>query len=388
VEAASASLAGGVSGISALSKWAMVDGLKSHVAGLVGEVNAHEIPRLCRRTMGRLSVLAALAARQAVQDSQLEGEALSAPTTGVVLGSTMGSVETLDHFFGQYHRTHGVHEVEGTMFMRVMGHTVSANVAAMLGVRGPVLAVSSACTTSTQAIGLAYQMIGCGLADTMICGGADEVHPISTAVFDILGAASRRYNEAPSRTPRPFDRERDGVVLGEGAGVLVLEEMERARGRGAKIHGEIVGYATNCDSTHMTQPGTEMIEACMREALASARVEPRDLGYINAHATGTTIGDVAEARAIRALVGDAVPVSATKGYTGHMQAACGAVEVILTLIMMAEGLLRPTLNLEEVDPECGGVAHLQKPLASRAKLAMSSNFAFGGVNASLVLASV
>ncbi len=385
-QAVAAALSGGVSGIRAMPEWAAVGDLKSHVAGLVSPFDPHQIPRTCRRTMGRLSLMAALAARQAVDDGALDPETLTSPNTGVIMGSTMGSVEVLDHFFGQFHAQHGINGLEGTMFMKVMGHTVSANVANLLGTRGQLLGLSSACASSTQAVGLACQMIQHGLGDVIICGGADEVQPTSVAVFDVLGAASRRYNHSPTSTPRPFDLQRDGVVLGEGAAVLILEEMDRARRRGARIHGEVLGYATNCDSSHMTQPGADLIEACMRQALVSAGIQPRDLHYINAHATGTTLGDAAEAAAIRALVGDAVPVSATKGYTGHLQGACGAMEAILCLMMMQDGVLQPTLNLEQVDPQCAGLAHLLKPLACRASLALSSNFAFGGVNASLVLA--
>ena len=378
-------LVSGTSGIQAIPQWGPIEGLRSLVCGKVEIGEAKDIPRTHRRTMGRVSQLAALAARQAVHDSGLDVAALACGRAGVVMGSTMGSVDVLEHFFGQFHSTRSILGVEGTMFMKVMGHTVAANVAAMLGTRGPLLGVCSACTSSTQSVGLAYEMIQHGQSDIMVCGGADELHPASIGVFDVLGAASRRFNDTPSRTPRPFDADRDGLVLSEGAAVLVLEEYEHACRRGALIHGEILSYATNCDASHMTQPGRESIYECMCQALESAGVGPADLDYINAHATGTVLGDAAEACAIAEMVGDRVPVSATKGHTGHTLAACGAMEIIFCLSMMRQGFLAPTLNLDHVDPQCAGIWHVRERLELRANRVLSSNFAFGGVNASILL---
>jgi 3-oxoacyl-[acyl-carrier-protein] synthase II len=228
-------------------------------------------------------------------------------------------------------------------------------------------------------------MIQHGIQDVVICGGAEDLHPMSAGVFDILHAASTQYNDSPQKTPRPFDRHRDGLVVSEGAAAIVLEDYDRALARGAAIRGEVRGYASYGDVRHMTSPGKDGMLRCMREALDMAGISAKDLDYINAHATATKIGDPAEAEAIAELVGDAVPVSGTKGYTGHTLAASGAMEAVFCILMMEGGFLVPTLNLEEICPECEGICHLQQPVDSTPQLVMTSNFAFGGVNASLVL---
>ena len=383
-----AALVEGRSGIRAMPEWAEFAGLRARVAGVAAEADPKRIPRRHRRTMGRVAVLGAFAALDAAADAGLDAEALASDRTGAALGSTTGSTSSLEQFFGDFVRSHGFLEQEGTLFMRVMSHTVAANVAALLGVRGQLLAPCSACASSTQAIGVGYQMIRDGYQDVMICGGAEEVHPSTAAVFDVVYAASRRYNDAPERTPRPFDRDRDGLVVSEGGAVVVLEALDQARARGAAIHAELLGYATCCDVSHMTQPSREGMLHCMRHAVRSAGIEPRELDYINAHATGTQLGDSAEAQATAELVGDAVPVSSTKGCTGHTLAACGAMEAIFCLLMMRDGFLAPTRNLEAVAEDCKGIAHVQRLTAAAPRLVLTNNFAFGGVMASLVLGKV
>ncbi len=385
VAAAAAALALGFSGIRRMEEWEKVQGLRSLVAGTVEGINPHEISRKYRRTMGRVALLAALASRDAAVDAHLREEEIASERAGVSMGSTTGSGVELEQFFGHYLSKGGILEQEGTTFMKVMGHTVAANAAAMLGVKGRLLAPSSACASSTQAIGCGYEAIRDGYQDIMFCGGADDLHPTTAGVFDILSAASRKYNATPQKTPRPFDARRDGLVVSEGAAVVVLEEYQRARARGATVYGEIIGYGTCCDGRHMTSPSKEGMLRCMREALDAAGIQAADLDYINAHATGTELGDAAESKAIRELVGDRVPVSSTKGHTGHTLAACGAMELIFCLLMMQQGFIAPTLNLEEVDPACCGIAHLTKKLEASPGLIMSNNFAFGGVNAVLVI---
>ena len=338
--------------------------------------------------MGRMAILGSLAARDAVADAGLDERALASDRIGVALGSTTGSPASLEQFFGDILATGGIEQLEGTLFMRVMSHTVAANVAAALGTRGRLLAPCSACASSTQAVGVGYETIREGHQDLMVCGGAEEVHPTIAAVFDVLHAASRNYNDTPQRTPRPFDRDRDGLVVSEGAAVVVLEDYEHARARGATICAEVIGYATSCDTRHMTLPNEEAMLLCMEQAIRSAGIEPRELDYINAHATGTEVGDPAEAEATRRLVGDAVPVSATKGYTGHPLAASGAMEIIFCLLMMRDGFLVPTKNLEHVARGCEGLAHVRRLTHASPRLIMSNSFAFGGVNASVILARV
>jgi 3-oxoacyl-[acyl-carrier-protein] synthase II len=381
-----AALVSGRSGIRAIPEYSRHAGLRSFVGGRVEGIDPRSIPRTWRRTMGRMAVLAGLAASDAVRQAGLSEDLLASSRCGVALGSTTGASKSLEEFFRIFISTNGFLGLEGTLFPRVMSHTVAANTAAMLGTRGRILSVSSACASSTQAIGAGFEAIRSGAQEVMVCGGADDMHPSTVAVFDVLGAASRNYNDKPARTPRPFDRDRDGLVLSEGAGVVVLEEYEHALRRGAPMFGEIVGYGTCGCARHMTQPDGQSMLECMRLALDCAGVRPAELSYINAHATGTQMGDAVEAETLRALVADRVPVSCTKGHTGHTLAACGAMEVIFCLLMLREKFIAPTLNLENVSPDCAGLTHV-KNVAHRAdlRLALSSNFAFGGVSASLVI---
>ncbi|MCJ7778714.1 MAG: beta-ketoacyl-ACP synthase [Sedimentisphaerales bacterium] len=385
LESVKNALVTGRSGIRAVPEWSRYDGLGSLVAGIVDDIEPSVIDRSYRRTMGRVGILATLAANNAVAHAALSAEMLNTQRAGVSMGSTTGSSAALEKFFGDFHDTGGITKLEGTLFMKVMSSTVAVNVAAVLGTKGRVIAPCNACASSTQAIGLGYEAIRYGSQDIMICGGADELHPSTIGVFDALNAASRRYNNRPNMTPRPFDRERDGLVISEGAAVLVLEDYEHAIARRAKIYGEVLGYATNCNAAHMTQPCSQAMLDCMRQALDVVGCRPENLDYINAHATGTELGDKAEAEAIRRLVGEAVPVSSTKGHTGHTLAACGAMEAIFCLMMMQNGFIFPTFNLDHVDPDCSGIAHVTRVTKATSKIVMSSNFAFGGVNASLVL---
>jgi 3-oxoacyl-[acyl-carrier-protein] synthase II len=385
IEEVQASLLEGRSGITAVPEWRSVRGLKTLVAGRVTGLDPKTIARTFRRTMGPVSVLAAFAARDALAQAGIAREMLAGGHAGVAFGSTIGSPAVLQQFFGDF-AVGGIEGQEGTMFMKVMSHTVAANVAAMLDVRGRLLATCSACASSAQAIGAGFEAVQEGREDIMICGGAEELHATTAGVFDILSAASRGYNDAPSRTPRPFDRDRDGLVVAEGAGAVVLEDYDHAVARGARIYAEVLGYATTCDGANMALADADGMAACMKEAIRSAGIAPEDLDYVNAHATGTVAGDAAEADAMRRVVGAGVPVSSTKGYTGHTLAACGAMEVIFSALMMDEGFITPTLNLDNVDEACGGLAHVRSILRKDVRLVLSNNFAFGGVNASLVLA--
>jgi 3-oxoacyl-[acyl-carrier-protein] synthase II len=384
-EAILASFLCGHSGIQRISEWDRIQGLRSLIAGVVDGIEPRRIERKYRRTMGRVAILAALASQCAMADANLGEEEVASERTGVAMGSTTGSGPVLEHFFGSYLSTGGILEQEGTNFMKIMGHTVAANVGTMLGVRGRLIAPCSACASAAQAIGYGYEAIKDGYQDLMFCGGADDLHPITAGVFDILHAASRNFNDTPQATPRPFDIRRDGLVVSEGGAVVVLEEYGRARKRGAKIYGEILGYGTCCDGRHMTTPSQEGMVRCMRAALKAAAIRITDLDYINAHATGTDLGDVAECRAIKELIGDKVPVSSTKGYTGHTLAACGAIELIFCLLMMQHGFIAPSFNLEEIDPACRGIGHVQQKVETDVDMIMTNSFAFGGVNAVLIV---
>ncbi len=379
------SLIEGVSGIRQMPEWRETAGLRCHVAGLVDGVEPRTIPRKARRAMGRMALLGTLAAKDAVASAGLDEDLVRSRRCGVAMGSTTGSPAELEKFFGAYLSTGGIEQQEGTLFMKIMSHTVAANVAGFLGVEGRLMAPSSACASSAQAIGMGYETIQHGYQDIMICGGAEDVHPTTAGVFDVVHAASKNYNDSPAHTPRPFDKDRDGLVVSEGGAAIVLEAYEHARNRNAPILGEILGYATCCSSGHMTSPDVQEMLFCMQEALRDADMHAEDLDYINAHATATEVGDVVEAEAIRLLAGTTVPLSGTKGYTGHTLGACGAIEAIFCLLMMKHGFLAPTLNCDELDPRCAGLDHVRELRHETPHRVMTNSFAFGGVNAVLIL---
>ena len=279
---------------------------------------------------------------------------------------------------------HSTHKITATSYVQMMPHTTAVNTGLFFGLMGRVIPTSSACTSGSQAIGYAYEAIRFGLQDAMVAGGAEELCPSEVAVFDTLFATST-LNDTPSVTPKPFDRTRDGLVIGEGAGTLMLEELEHAKARGAKIYAEIVGFATNCDATHITQPNRVTIQRCIEDALRMAELSPADIGYISAHGTATGRGDVAESQATAAVFGNKTPISSIKSFLGHTLGACGAIEAIYAIQMMREGWFSPTINLSEPDPECGNLDYIMgEERQIETDYVMSNNFAFGGINTSLI----
>jgi len=266
----------------------------------------------------------------------------------------------------------------------MMGHTAPVNLGVFLGVTGRIITTSSACTSGSQGIGYGYETIRAGHQRSMIAGGAEELCVTEVAVFDTLFATSVR-NDAAETTPRPFDVDRDGLVLGEGAGTLILEELEHARSRGAPIYAEIVGFGTNSDGCHVTQPNAKTMQVAMELALADAHLPPSAIGYINAHGTGTQHGDIAESLATRNVCGNHVPVSSLKSYMGHTLGACGALEAWMTIEMMRCAWFAPTINLATVDPSCAELDYIiDEGRRLVCEYVMSNNFAFGGINTSLI----
>jgi 3-oxoacyl-[acyl-carrier-protein] synthase II len=260
------------------------------------------------------------------------------------------------------------------------------NIGVYFGLQGRVIPTSSACTSGSQGIGYAYEAIRFGLQDAMVAGGAEELCVSEAAVFDTLYATSTR-NDAPKTTPAPFDKSRDGLVIGEGACTIVLEERERALARGARIHAEILGFASNSDGDHVTHPNTTTMERVMRMALAEAGLAPEALKYINAHGTATEHGDIAESQATYRIFGQNAAVSSLKGHFGHTLGACGALETWATIQMMHAGWFAPTRNLVTVDERCGDLDYIQgEGRKLDIGVAMNNNFAFGGINTSLILA--
>lgn len=374
----------GRSAVRAMEGWDQYIGMRSLVGAPAELRDERKIPRQARRSMGRMSIFAAQAAEQAVADAKLTLADLPAYRAGCAIGSTMGSAKSINDTFELMLPKKDISRLNSTMFFQCMSHTAAVNVAQYLGLNGYTLSTAAACASALHAIGAGYDLVRLGKQDVMLCGGAEELHPTVTGSFDVLFATSANFNKDPQRTPRPFDRDRDGLVCGEGSGILVLEEYERAAGRNAKIYAEITGYATNSNGLHMSQPNKEAMVRCMEGALREAGIAPRDVDYINAHATGTPQGDCEEAAAVRELFGDAVPVSSLKGYLGHTLGASGAIELIASLGMMERGTIYPTLNLETVDPACSGVKHVTKPEQKDLTVVLKNCFAFGGINATLV----
>lgn len=379
-------LLAGRSGVRSIPEFSGIDGLACRLgAPALDFVTPSHYPRKKLRSMGRVAILATRSVELALEHAGLAGDPLIASgRVGISYGSNSGSPPAMAAYTERLHGNQTVRGIAASEYLKFMSHSCAANVAAFFGLRGRVLPTSSACTSGSQGVGCAYDAIRFGQQDVMLAGGADEFDVMDVAVFDVLYAASTQ-NGSPGGTPRPFDTERDGLVVGEGAGCLVLEELEHARGRGAPIHAEVIGYATNCDGRHMTNPDPAGMEAVMRLGLADAGLAHHDVDYVNAHATGTTAGDVAESRATHDVFGDRVPVSSLKGHLGHTLGACGAIEAWITIEMMREGWIAPTLNLGEVDPACAALDYVQeKPRPADVRVAMSNNFAFGGINTSLL----
>lgn len=380
-----AALYAGRSGVVNLPDLGQVGGMRCRVAALVPEIDPKEIPRKFRRSMSALSVYATLAASDALTQAGLGEADRASGDMGVVLGSTIGSPGTIQEFFEDYLTDRSLERMRSTLFFQIMNHSGAANVAQALGIAGRILAPSAACSTGCQAVGYGYEMIALGKQETMLCGGADEFHPLTAATFDVMNAVSTGYNDRPSATPRPFDRDRDGVVCAEGCGMLLLESLDSALRRGVPILAEIVGFACVTDTTNIANPNAESMERCMRLALRDAGVETVAVDYVNAHATATAQGDVAEAEAIHAVFGSDVPVSSLKGHIGHTMAASGAIELIGTIAMMQRGELIATHNLDHVDPACAMIRHVRPQERREIAVAVKNNFALGGVNASLVI---
>ncbi len=360
------------------------DGLNTKLAAPVPDF---ELPKHYKRKqvrgMGRVSQLATVATENAlIQSGLLGNEVLTNGETGIAYGSSTGSTDAIGAF-GVMLNEKTTRAITATTYVQMMPHTTAVNVGLFFGLRGRVIPTSSACTSGSQAIGYAYEAIKHGYQTVMVAGGGEELCPTESAVFDTLFATSLK-NDAPKSTPSPYDKDRDGLVIGEGAGTLVLEEYEHAKARGAKIYAEIVGFASNCDAAHVTQPQMETMQICMEMALKDANVTKDQIGYVSAHGTATDRGDIAESNATERAIGK-VPISSLKSYFGHTLGACGAVEAWLSLEMMHTGWFSPTLNLNNLDPECGDLDYITgSGREMDVEYIMSNNFAFGGINTSII----
>ncbi|EKO3847997.1 beta-ketoacyl-ACP synthase [Vibrio harveyi] len=364
------------------------DGLNTKLAAPVTDF---ELPKHYKRKqvrgMGRVSKLATVATENALSQAGLIGnDVLTNGQTGIAYGSSTGSTDAIGAF-GVMLNDKTTKAITATTYVQMMPHTTAVNVGLFFGLKGRVIPTSSACTSGSQAIGYAYEAIKHGYQTVMVAGGAEELCPTESAVFDTLFATSLK-NDAPKSTPRPYDTERDGLVIGEGAGTLVLEEYEHAVARGAKIYAEIIGFASNCDAAHVTQPQMETMQICMEMALQNAGISADQIDYVSAHGTATDRGDIAESNATANALGK-VPISSLKSYFGHTLGACGAIEAWLSLEMIHGGWFNPTLNLENLDPQCGDLDYISgQGRELNVEYLMSNNFAFGGINTSLIFKKI
>lgn len=371
-----------------MEDWEIYQGLGTKLGAPVPDfqVPAH-YTRKKTRSMGRVALFSTRASELALQDAGLlDDPCLTDGSTGIAFGSCTGSTKpTRD--FGSMFSKHTTQDITSTTYLQMMPHTTAVNTGLFFGIKGRLIPTSSACTSGSQAIGYSYEAIKFGLQDVMIAGGAEELCPSEAAVFDTLFATTQK-NDTPKLTPSPFDRDRDGIVIGEGSGALILEEYEHAKARGATIYAEILSFATNCDASHITQPRSETIQLCMAQALKDSGLAASDIGYISAHGTGTTRGDIAESQATGRLFGSHTPISSLKSYFGHTLGACGAVEAAVAVQLMKAKWFNPTLNLRHPDPQCAELDYIVNEKRDiDTDFIMTNNFAFGGINTSIVIAN-
>lgn len=368
------------SAIKHMPGWGEIAGLNCLLGAPLDFVTPTHFKRRQLRSMGRLAQMAVSATESALTEAGLlKDPLLKNGRAGVAYGSATGSIDATLEFVSIF-REQSTADLSTTSYLRMMNHTAAVNIGLHFGLSGRLLTTSTACTAASQGIGFAYEAILSGAQDVMVAGGTEELTEAHSAVFDTLLATSKRS----AQTPSPFDVQRDGLVLGEGASTLILEEREHAIARGANILAEIVGFATNSDGAHLTAPKTETQAQCLSMALASARLEPQDIGYVCAHGTGTTQGDISESLATQSVLGK-VAISSLKGHFGHTLGACGGIEAWATIKMLDEQNFAPTLNLSEPDPDCANLDYIiadHRPIAT--EFAMSNNFAFGGINTSLI----
>ena len=381
IESVAGSLKTGKSGIRHNPSYAEM-GLRSHVSGTV-EIDLDAlIDRKTKRFMGDAAAFAYISMQQAIADAGLSEEQISHPRVGLIAGSggasTLNQMEAVDIL-----REKGVKKIGPYRVPRTMGSTVSACLATPFKIKGINYSISSACATSAHCIGSAMEQIQMGKQDIVFAGGGEEEHWSQSMLFDAMGALSTQYNDTPEKASRAYDSKRDGFVIAGGGGMVVVEELEHALARGAKIYAEIVGYGATSDGYDMVAPSGEGAVRCMQQAMATVE---GDIDYLNTHGTSTPVGDVAELKAIREVFGNKPPkISSTKSLTGHSLGAAGVQEAIYCLLMMRDNFLTASANIEELDENAGNLPILLEKADYAADLMMSNSFGFGGTNATLVL---
>jgi 3-oxoacyl-[acyl-carrier-protein] synthase II len=372
--------------VQVMTEWDEYQGLLTRLGAPAAPFTLDEVRynRKTTRSMGRVALMATRASEVALrQAGLLDDPLLKSGKVGISYGSSSGTPKSVSDFGSMIFRK-STEGLNATTYIKMMSHTAPVNVGVHFGLTGRIVTTSSACTSGSQGIGYAYEAIRLGRQVAMLAGGAEELDPTQAAVFDTLFATSTK-NDQPAQTPSPFDRDRDGLVLGEGACTFVLEDLEHAQARGATILAELVGFGTNSDGTHVTQPSSETMGVAMRLALEDAGLAPQDIGYVNAHGTATSAGDVAESQATSRVFGPKMLLSSLKSYMGHTLGACGALEAWMSIEMMREGWAAPTINLNNVDPKCGELDYVVGDgRALSTQYVMTNNFAFGGINTSLI----
>jgi len=365
--------------------WDGYDELNTRLAAPVldFEKPKHYSRKQCR-SMGRVSIMATTATEQALQQADLlDSELLTNGDMGIAYGSSTGSTAPFVDFANLL-SDKSMTGITSTSYIKMMAHTTAVNVGVFFGVKGRVYTTSSACTSGSQALGYAYEAIKYGKQTAMIAGGAEELCVTIAAVFDTLFATSTQ-NDDPQNNPKPYDKDRDGLVIGEGACSFILESYESAKARGATILAELVGYGTNSDGQHVTQPSADTMQIAMEMAIEDASIKPSDIGYVNGHGTATDKGDIAETQATEKALGKNTPISSLKSYLGHTLGACGAIEAWASINMMKDNWFASTANLENIDPQCGDLNYIQgEGLTKKTDFIMTNNFAFGGINTSLI----
>ncbi|MCD6297773.1 MAG: 3-oxoacyl-ACP synthase [Deltaproteobacteria bacterium] len=381
----------GISGVKKIREDDLLSGfIDCGVFGTVDYPLEYDFKRQHRKTMGPVSYYACQVAKEVLKNSGLNHDFITSGRLGVAFGSTHGSPSVqrgiYKSFFSKSRSSFS--KIGAVDYLKSMVHTTAANITKMFGITGRVISSSTACTTSSQSIGFGYEMVKYGMQDAMLCGGADEYDTTTVAVFDNLLACSTEFNDTPHLTPRPFDEKRDGLVVGEGAGAVLLEEYESAKKRGANILGEVIGFSCNNNGGDLILPNVDGITETIRLGLKDAGISADSVDFVSAHATATKMGDVIEAHAMGKVYGKSPVVTGLKSYMGHTMGSCGAIETIISLYMMEKGFIPPTLNLDNIDERCAMIRHAEELIESDIRIAAIQNFAFGGVNTCLIVKKV
>lgn len=388
VEASWQAACAGKSGIGEITRFDATD-FPTKIAGEVKGFNAEDF--IAKKQLKRMDIFihfALAAAKMAMEDSRLIINEKNATRVGVITGSGLGGLGTIE----QYHTVlmnYGPRRVTPFFIPMVIPNMACGHISIAYGAQGPNISTTTACAAGSHAIGEAFRKIAYGIADAMICGGVESVvTPLTVASFGSMKALSTR-NDDPQRASRPFEKDRDGFIIGEGSGILIIEDLQSALDRGAKIYAEIVGYGANSDAYHMTAPGPEGKGAarCMQMALDDAGISYKDIDYINAHGTSTPLNDLSETRAIKTVFKERsrnIPVSSTKSMTGHLLGGGGGVEAVFSILSIVEGIAPPTINYVTPDPECDLDYVPNEARRVQIRTAMSNSFGFGGTNAVLI----